>query len=115
VTRGRGSCARCGAILASDQEYCLECGDRRLRPARSPWIAPVVAALVVIAASAALFAVWARDLRSDADREARAPVAKEQKETPKGKKSQSGGKANARGQSGGGEQTKTATTGSSSD
>lgn len=28
-TSGSGSCASCGAVMAADQRYCLECGKRR--------------------------------------------------------------------------------------
>ncbi len=37
VHPGRGHCAACGALLASDQRYCVECG-RRLGKARLPFM-----------------------------------------------------------------------------
>jgi hypothetical protein len=68
------SCRRCGATLASDQQYCLECGTRRAEPGR-PWIAPLVAAVAVIAVGIALFAFSYARMKDDADQAASSPSA----------------------------------------
>ena len=46
-------CGRCGAALATGQEYCLDCGERRVVQTRPVhWLWPVVAAGLVAAAGA---------------------------------------------------------------
>lgn len=72
--RAGRSCARCGAVLATDQEYCLECGTRALPPGPSPWRAPLAGAAVALAAGIALLLVGYLILRSDADGAATAPA-----------------------------------------
>jgi hypothetical protein len=65
-----GSCAHCGAVLASDQEYCLDCGERRPRSPHSPWRTPLIAAMItaVLALAVMLFAY--ERMRDDAEGEA---------------------------------------------
>ena len=50
-------CRTCGAPAAPGQEYCLECGNRLVRPRRAPlaaaWIVPSLVTLLVAAAGAA--------------------------------------------------------------
>jgi septal ring-binding cell division protein DamX len=66
-----GVCAQCGAPLADDQEWCLECGGARTLIHRPPdWRIPaVIIGLVVIVALAA-FAVVLVKLSSDANQRA---------------------------------------------
>jgi hypothetical protein len=48
------ACTRCGAALATGQEYCVECGQRRLaRPRTVHWLWPVAAAALLAAGGAA--------------------------------------------------------------
>jgi ribosomal protein L37E len=51
---GEEACGRCGAALGLAQEYCVECGQRRL-PRRRPvhWLWPAAAAALVATAGAA--------------------------------------------------------------
>ncbi len=58
------ACTRCGADLAPGQEYCVECGQRRVPGRRRPvhWLVPVGAAALVAAGGAtAAIAVGADD------------------------------------------------------
>ncbi len=64
-------------MLTSDQEYCLECGGRRAEPRRSPWIAPVVVAVAVIALAAAIFAISYEGLKSDSRHAIESPGGKQ--------------------------------------
>lgn len=60
---GEGTCARCGAPLAPRQEYCLECGLRRVverRPVHWAW-PTLAAALVATGGAAAAIATAADD------------------------------------------------------
>jgi hypothetical protein len=65
-----GSCVRCGAVLASDQEYCLDCGTRRSLSPRSPWRTPLIAAAVTGVIVLAVMLVAYERMRSDAEGEA---------------------------------------------
>lgn len=48
-------CRRCGAPLAAGQQYCLECGQRRVaQPRRIHWLWPALAAGIVAAGGAAV-------------------------------------------------------------
>jgi hypothetical protein len=82
------SCRRCGAILASDQQYCLECGTRRAPPRRRPWIAPLVAAVAVIAVGIALFAFSYAGVKDDANQAARTPDAADAGKSGQGRAAQ---------------------------
>ncbi len=63
------ACVACGARLAADQEYCLDCGARQRGP-RPQWRRVAIAAtLTVVAAIAALLIAYAR-MSDDADRAA---------------------------------------------
>ncbi|HEU0302993.1 MAG TPA: hypothetical protein VFR32_00280 [Gaiellaceae bacterium] len=57
-----GTCTRCRAQLAAGQEYCLECGLRRVT-SRQPvhWAWPVLAAALVAAGGAAAAVATATD------------------------------------------------------
>lgn len=66
------SCRACGAVAASDQDYCIECGERILR-GPSPWLGALAVIGVVLAISAAAVVLAYRGLTDDADREAAAP------------------------------------------
>jgi hypothetical protein len=67
----RFACAGCGAVLASDQEYCIRCGARRLVTTPSSAKGPIAVALAVIIASLAFLIVSYGWLRDDARNEAR--------------------------------------------
>jgi len=58
--RADGHCLRCGAELADDQEWCVECGAARTLIHRPPdWRVPVVVvgAVIVLVLAAFLIAV----------------------------------------------------------
>jgi hypothetical protein len=65
-----GSCVNCGAVLATDQEYCLECGSRRLPSPASRWRAPLVAAAATLIIGLAVLLFAYREMRDEADSEA---------------------------------------------
>lgn len=65
-----GSCVRCGAVLASDQEYCLECGARRPRSPHSPWRTPLIAAAITVVLTVAVMLFAYERMRDDAEGEA---------------------------------------------
>jgi hypothetical protein len=51
-------CAQCGAELADDQEWCLECGGARTMIHRAPdWRVPVVVIGIVVASAIAVLVV----------------------------------------------------------
>jgi ribosomal protein L37E len=63
------SCERCGAALAIDQEWCLECGAARTRIRRAPnWRVPVAVVTVVIALALIAFLIALIDLSIIANR-----------------------------------------------
>lgn len=64
------SCVQCGAVLASDQEYCLECGTRRLPPHGGGWRVPLVAAAVTVALAVGVLLLVYDRMRDDADSDA---------------------------------------------
>jgi hypothetical protein len=70
---GSPSCGQCGAALASDQEYCLSCGARRLRDRPTRRRGPVLAALVTVAIAAAALALAYDHAQEEAEREASEP------------------------------------------
>jgi hypothetical protein len=74
-----GSCLRCGAVLASDQEYCLDCGTRRPPSPHSPWRTPLIAAAVTGVIVGAGLLIGYERMRSDADGEANGGVAQPQR------------------------------------
>jgi hypothetical protein len=76
-----GTCPRCRAPYDVDQEYCLECGARlppsgalppgvdsawRRRRPKGPWIAPVLAGLLIAMAMTGIAILIARSTDSDA-------------------------------------------------
>jgi hypothetical protein len=67
VSRERTSCSGCGAVLASDQEYCLACGARRVPTARERWRRPLIAAALTLIAGITVAVVLYIDARSQAD------------------------------------------------
>jgi hypothetical protein len=67
------SCGQCGAALASDQEYCLNCGARRLGERPPERRGPVLAALATVAIAVAAIAVAYGHARDEAEREANEP------------------------------------------
>jgi hypothetical protein len=70
----RASCHRCGTVLATDQEYCVECGARRVSEDPRPWRIPLIAALAVIVAMGGLALLAYRGLVHDANKTAAAPA-----------------------------------------
>src|SRR5262249_27688700 len=66
-----GACARCGAPLAADQEWCLECGGARtvIHPTPNRRVPVVIIGLVVAAALTAFVLVLAK-LSSDVNQRA---------------------------------------------
>jgi hypothetical protein len=54
-------------VLASDQEYCLECGARRVPGAAERWRRPLFAAAVTVLLAVAVAVIAYTQLRSDAD------------------------------------------------
>jgi hypothetical protein len=67
------SCPGCGAALASDQEYCLSCGARRLPQRRPARRGPVLAAIATVLVALAALALAYRNAEDDAEREAGEP------------------------------------------
>jgi hypothetical protein len=67
AAEGSIRCARCGAEVARDQDWCLECGlAARTRVAPTPrWRVPLVGAAVVAALALAALAVAFVDLTED--------------------------------------------------
>jgi hypothetical protein len=64
-------CAQCGAQLAEDQEWCLECGAARTVVHRAPdWRIPIAIIGVVVALVLAAFAIALISLSNDANRSA---------------------------------------------
>jgi hypothetical protein len=69
-------CARCGAALAADQEWCLECGSARTVTHRpGSWRIPVLVVGTVVLLFLAGFAIALADLSSEANRTAAASAA----------------------------------------
>jgi ribosomal protein L40E len=66
------ACIRCGAELAPDQEYCLECGARQDPPAGPQWRRPLIAAAVTVALAALVLMLGYERMRDDAKSEAAA-------------------------------------------
>jgi SPOR domain len=64
-------CAQCGAELADDQEWCLECGGARTLIRRAPdWRAAATVVAIVVAVALGGFVVALIALSSDANRSA---------------------------------------------
>ncbi len=69
-------CAQCGAELADDQEWCLECGGARTLIHRAPdWRVSVAVIAVVVAVALGGFVVALIALTNDANRQPAAGVA----------------------------------------
>jgi hypothetical protein len=63
------SCEQCGAQLAEDQEWCLECGVARTLIHRAPdWRIPVAIIGTVVAVVLVAFAIALINLSGDANR-----------------------------------------------
>lgn len=70
---GRSRCLQCGARLADDQEWCVECGAARTLIHRPPdWRIPIAVIGAVIVAVLAGLLIALASLSSDANRTARA-------------------------------------------
>jgi len=72
MTPADPACIRCGAELAPDQEYCLECGARQDPPAAPQWRCPLIAAAVTVALAALALVLGYERMRDDAKSEAAA-------------------------------------------
>jgi ribosomal protein L37E len=71
-----GHCEHCGAELAEDQEWCLECGAGRARIRRSPdWRIGAAIVVAVIALALAAFAIALINLSDNANRQAASSAA----------------------------------------
>ncbi len=66
-------CRRCGAGLSSRREYCSNCGERWY-PIPN-WRRPLIAAAIVLIASAVLFAIVYAKLSSNAHNEVKSGAA----------------------------------------
>jgi len=73
VSTGR-SCTRCGAVLATDQAYCLDCGARQGPAGETPWRAPLVGAAAALAVGILALLAAYLIIRSDADGAAKSPA-----------------------------------------
>jgi hypothetical protein len=62
-------------VVASDQEYCLECGAQQLPVPGSPWRAPVLAATVTVLIATLAFVFVHSRLREEAEDDAARTVA----------------------------------------
>jgi hypothetical protein len=72
VSRAGPSCSSCGALAASDQDFCLECGAP-IETGQSPWPATLAVIGVVLVIALAAVAITYRGFVNDADRQASAP------------------------------------------
>jgi predicted nucleic acid-binding Zn ribbon protein len=63
-------CIGCGAELAQDQEYCLECGARQTPVARPQWRRALIAATVTVALTAVVLVLGYERMRDDAKTDA---------------------------------------------
>ena len=81
--------------MATDQEYCLECGARRVPSARERWRRPLIAAVLTVVAGLALVIVLYLNARSQADNDAKAAVAVSRK-APSGEQGRGGSARQAR-------------------
>jgi hypothetical protein len=70
MTAANPACVECGADLAPDQEYCLECGARQRQPTGPSWKRPLIAAALALAVTALVFVLAYAHMRDDADRAA---------------------------------------------
>lgn len=73
MSADRAACARCGAPLAGEQDYCLGCGARQAPLARPARRAPILAAAVTLAAALTGLGFAYSHSRGEADREAAEP------------------------------------------
>jgi hypothetical protein len=74
---GEDVCAHCGAGLARDQEWCLECGSARTLIHRPPdWRVPIAIVGVVVLLVLAGFAIALINLSTNANRSAQTVAAK---------------------------------------
>lgn len=61
------ACLRCGAQLAEDQEFCLECGAAQSSPATPHWRRPLVAAAVTLLLAVLALGFGYERMRENAD------------------------------------------------
>jgi hypothetical protein len=66
------SCLRCGAELAPDQEYCLECGARQTPAVHPEWRRALIAAALTVALTALGLVLAYERMRDDAENDAAA-------------------------------------------
>ena len=69
------SCISCGAELAPDQEYCLECGARQTAGPATEWRRPLIAAAVTVSLAVVVLAFGYERMRDDVDGDAALPHA----------------------------------------
>jgi hypothetical protein len=67
------SCISCGAELAPEQEYCLECGARQTAKAATEWRRPLIVAAVTVSLAVVVLAFGYVRMRDDADGEVGLP------------------------------------------
>ena len=67
MNAAKRACVDCGAELAPDQEYCLECGARQTQPAGPSWKRPLIAAGLAVAVAAIVFVLAYARMRDDAN------------------------------------------------
>ena len=72
MSPARTSCAQCGAVLATEQEYCLACGARRVPSARERWQAPLIAATLTLIIGLTIAVLLYAHARSQAESDAKA-------------------------------------------
>jgi hypothetical protein len=60
-------CLRCGAELAADQEFCLDCGAAQTSPATPHWRRPLVAAAVTLLLTVLVLVFGYERMRENAD------------------------------------------------
>jgi hypothetical protein len=67
MSPGTRRCVGCGAELARDQEFCLECGAAQDSPAGPQWRRPLIAAAVTLVIAVLVLAFAYLRIRDDAD------------------------------------------------
>jgi hypothetical protein len=67
MSPGTSRCIGCGAELARDQEFCLDCGAVQDSPAGPRWRRPLIAAAVTLVIAVLVLAFAYLRMRDDAD------------------------------------------------
>jgi hypothetical protein len=67
MSPGTSRCVRCGAELARDQEFCLECGSAQDSAAGPQWRRPLIAAAVTLVIAVLVLSFAYLRLRDNAD------------------------------------------------